>query len=64
MGKHTTNNNSYQLMPDLPSWEYDALKESIRQYGVIVPVVKDEYGTIVDGHHRERACREFRWGIA
>jgi len=60
MGNRTTNIASYQLMPDLPNWEYDALKESIRQYGVIIPVVRDENGTIIDGHHRDRACRELR----
>ncbi|HBN78423.1 MAG TPA: DNA methylase [Planctomycetaceae bacterium] len=50
----------FQLMPDLPSWEYDALRESIKQHGVIVPVVKDEHGTIIDGHHRDRACHELK----
>ena len=46
----------FQLMPELPSWEFDALKESIRLHGVLVPIVKDEHGTIIDGHHRCRAC--------
>lgn len=50
----------FQLMPDLLSWEFEALKESIRQHGVIVPIIKDEHGTIIDGHHRERACRELK----
>ncbi len=47
-------------MPDLPAWEFEALKESIRQHSVIVPIVKDEHGTTIDGHHRERACRELK----
>ncbi|EMI41641.1 DNA methyltransferase [Rhodopirellula sp. SWK7] len=50
----------FQLMPELPSWEFDALKESIRQHGVIVPIIRDEHGSIIDGHHRDRACRELR----
>lgn len=48
----------YQLLPELPSWEFEALKESIRRYGVLLPVVKDERGRTIDGHHRERACKE------
>ncbi|MFH5803188.1 DNA methyltransferase [Alienimonas sp. DA493] len=50
----------FQLMPDLAAWEFDALKESIRRHGVLVPVIKDEHGIIIDGHHRSRACRELR----
>jgi len=48
----------YQLLPELPSWEFESLKESIRRHGVLLPVVKDERGVTIDGHHRERACRE------
>lgn len=50
----------FQLMPDLPTWQFEALKESIRQHGVIVPIIRDENGTIIDGHHRDRACRELK----
>ena len=50
--------NDFQSFPDLAPWEYEALKASIRRYGVILPVVKDENGDIIDGHQRERACRE------
>ena len=46
------------LLPDLAPWEYESLKASIRRYGVILPVVKDEHGITIDGHQRERACRE------
>lgn len=52
----------YQLLPELPTWEYEALKDSIRRLGVLMPVVKDEHGVTIDGHHRERACAEL--GIA
>jgi ParB-like chromosome segregation protein Spo0J len=45
-------------MPNLEPWEFEALKESIRQYGVILPVVRDEHGRTIDGHQRERACRD------
>ncbi len=46
------------LLPDLTPWEYDALKESIRHWKVILPVVKDEHGDIIDGRQRVRACEE------
>ena len=47
-----------QLLPDLPSWQYSALKASIQRWGVLVPVVKDDLGLTIDGLQRERACRE------
>lgn len=46
------------LLPDLPPWEYEALKASIRRFGVILPVVEDEFGSVIDGRQRQRACRE------
>ena len=46
------------LLPDLNPWEYDALKESIRRWKVILPVVKDENGEIIDGYQRVRVCNE------
>jgi ParB-like chromosome segregation protein Spo0J len=46
------------VLPDLPRWTYEALKESIRRWGVILPVVKDENGNVIDGHQRVRACEE------
>lgn len=46
------------LLPDLAPWEYEALKASIRRFGVILPVVEDEFGGVIDGRQRERACRE------
>ena len=60
MGRNTTSATPFQIMSELPSWEFDALKESIRQHGVIVPIVRDENGTIIDGHHRDRACHELK----
>ena len=46
------------LLPALNPWEYDALKESIRRWKVILPVVKDENGDIIDGYQRVRVCNE------
>jgi ParB-like chromosome segregation protein Spo0J len=50
--------NGYRAFPDLAPWEYESLKASIRRFGVILPVVRDEFGNTIDGHQRERACRE------
>jgi site-specific DNA-methyltransferase (adenine-specific) len=48
----------YSLFGDLTPPEYEALKASIREHGVHVPVLTDEQGSIVDGVHRDRACEE------
>lgn len=47
-----------QLFPPLPDAVEAALRASIRRFGVIVPVVKDQRGRIVDGHHRVRIAEE------
>jgi DNA-binding Lrp family transcriptional regulator len=38
--------------------EYEALRDSIDQHGQIVEILADVDGTIIDGRHRDRACRE------
>jgi ParB-like chromosome segregation protein Spo0J len=48
----------YQLLPDLSEAEYAALKAHIAAWGIQVPVVRDEHGHTLDGHHRERAAKE------
>ena len=48
----------YQLLPELMREQYEALKKDIAELGVIVPVIVDEFGAILDGHNRARACRE------
>lgn len=48
----------YQVMPPLASDEYQELYEDIRQNGVLVPVLEDEDGVIIDGHHRSRIASE------
>jgi ParB-like chromosome segregation protein Spo0J len=50
--------NKYQVMPSLSGEEYQALKEDIAENGVLVPVVKDTDGNIIDGHYRVRAYEE------
>ena len=54
-------NTLYQNIPDLLDDEFQSLKEDIRQNnGVQVPVLMDELGSIIDGHHRHRAWEELR----
>jgi ParB-like chromosome segregation protein Spo0J len=49
----------YQVMPPLAEPEYEALKASIAAgYDPARPIVVDENGTILDGHHRQQACAE------
>jgi ParB-like chromosome segregation protein Spo0J len=49
---------TYQVMPPLSAEEYVALKNSIAAEGVLVPVVIDENGVIIDGHSRVAICEE------
>lgn len=53
-----TYKEKYQLLPELPPEQFEALKADIAERGVVVPVVVDEFGAILDGHNRARACRE------
>lgn len=48
----------YQVMPPLASDEYKELYEDIRTNGVLVPVLEDEDGVIIDGHHRSKIASE------
>lgn len=42
------------LLPPLASAEFDALKASIKRDGVRDPIVVDDEGNILDGHHRHK----------
>ena len=48
----------YQVLPDMPPEQYEALKADIADRGVLVPIDLTEDGYILDGHHRYRACLE------
>ncbi|MBN8883002.1 MAG: ParB N-terminal domain-containing protein [Salana multivorans] len=43
----------FQNMPPLSPDEYAALEASIREHGVQVPILVDENGVVIDGHHRK-----------
>jgi ParB-like chromosome segregation protein Spo0J len=44
----------FQLFDALPAPVEDALRSSIERFGVLVPVVRDQHGRTLDGHHRAR----------
>lgn len=50
----------YQLFDALTTDEYIALKDDIKQRGVLVPIEFDDCGNILDGHHRLKAWNELR----
>lgn len=53
-----TDSSPYQLFPALDSATEACLRSSIREFGVLVPVAKDQHGNILDGYHRSRIARE------
>jgi ParB-like chromosome segregation protein Spo0J len=50
----STTPHLYQLFDALPAHIEDALRASIERFGVLVPVVRDQHGNVIDGHHRAR----------
>ena len=47
-----------QLFPALDPATEAALRSSIQRFGVLVPIVVDQEGRIVDGHHRRRIAED------
>lgn len=47
-----------RLLPPLSAAEFDALRKSIEEDGLRVPILALRDGRIVDGHHRLKACEE------
>lgn len=55
---HSIPTGLYQLMPMLTDDEFEALKRDISEHGVLVPIVLDDEGNILDGHHRLAAIAQ------
>jgi ParB-like chromosome segregation protein Spo0J len=53
-----TNQEYASLVPQLSKEEYESLKQSIKENGLWVPIVVNNDGVILDGHHRYKACQE------
>lgn len=47
----------FQNMPPLSPEEYTALEQSIIHNGIQVPILLDERGTVIDGHHRQKIAQ-------
>lgn len=56
--------HGYQWLTPLGDAEYAALRESIRLFGVMIPVMVDEDGSIIDGYHTGSALPETRDRLA
>lgn len=41
--------------------DFEALKRSITEFGLVEPIVVNKDNTIVGGHQRVRACQELGW---
>jgi transposase len=48
----------YQFLPPLDDATTAALRASIERYGILVPIVFDVEGNVVDGHQRKRIADE------
>lgn len=48
----------FQLFRPLPPAIGSALRASIERFGVLVPVVRDQHGNVLDGHQRVRIADE------
>lgn len=48
----------FQLFDALDPATEAALRASIERFGVLVPVVRDQHGNTIDGHHRARIAGE------
>jgi ParB-like chromosome segregation protein Spo0J len=47
------------LVSELSPEEYESLKQSIKkENGLYVPIIVNQNGVILDGHHRYKACQE------
>ena len=48
----------FQVLPDLPAEEFQALMEDIRCRGVQLPIEVTTEDEVLDGHQRLRACAQ------
>ena len=58
LGDINVNPEYEALVPPQTEEEYNRLKDSIAEVGLYEPIVVNKQFTILDGHHRWRACRE------
>lgn len=51
---------SYQIYEAYSPADMEALKTSILRHGLLVDIEVDQFGTTIDGHHREQAITQLR----
>lgn len=49
-----------EIIPPLTEEKYEKLKQSIKEKGQLKPIDVMNDGTIIDGYHRYRACKELK----
>jgi tRNA G10 N-methylase Trm11 len=54
----TTKQEYEALLPKLTSSEFESLKRSIKEIGLQVPLIVNQDGILLDGHHRYKAYQE------
>lgn len=54
----TINQEYANLVPEISDEEYDILKRSIKENGLYVPIIVNQDGMLLDGHHRYKVCQE------
>ena len=46
------------LVPEMSAEDYESFKHIIKEHGLLVKIIVNQRGVILDGHHRFRACQE------
>jgi ParB-like chromosome segregation protein Spo0J len=47
----------FQALPPLSHEEYRDLEQDILANGILVPIIVDENGVVIDGHHRQKIAK-------
>lgn len=50
--------SGFQHFHDLEAARFEELKRDIADRGVLIPIITDENGAVIDGHQRRRVCAE------
>jgi ParB-like chromosome segregation protein Spo0J len=58
--KITVNPEYDRQIPKLSEQEYSSLIQSMKQYGQLSPILVNQEGIVLDGHHRFRICHELK----
>jgi ParB-like chromosome segregation protein Spo0J len=48
----------FQALPPLSPEEYHDLEQDILANGILVPIIVDEHGVVIDGHHRQKIAKD------